>query len=347
MARARNLKPSFFTNEQLADSCPLGRLLFAGLWTLADYKGELEWKPRTIKVQILPWDDCDVNKLAINLDKSGLILFYSDGVKTYINIPNFIKHQNPHKNEREKGSDIPRFSESMRQVIDLKELTINHDKSGVKQESSASAPAPSSLLLPESPILIPESVTPESQQVAAPQAAGDLLGDPDDSNTDNKKPQKPKAEANFNPDSLIGTMPPALGEWWLKWVSYRRARKLSTKEPTWRLQAANLEEWGKAGLDPCQAIKASIENGWAGLFEPKPKNTGMSNGQSNQPKSPIERFMQQHYPDTGSGFQNDQRPVGGNDGFVRGVVDAELRGGAGQIGAMAPDIIGDFSRTDS
>jgi len=98
MARARNIKPSFFTNEQLADNDPLGRLLFIGLWTLADYNGNLECKPRTIKVQVLPWDDCDIKQLMINLDKSGLIRFYSDSEKLYINIPNFTKHQSPHKN---------------------------------------------------------------------------------------------------------------------------------------------------------------------------------------------------------------------------------------------------------
>lgn len=171
MARARNIKPAFFTNEQLSDSCPLGRLLFIGLWTLADYKGDLEWKEKTIKIQILPWDNCDIKKLAITLDKSGLIRFYSDGDRMLINIPNFIKHQNPHKNEKEKGSDICAYSEGMRQVIDLNELTINRDKSRLKPEYSYSDRADSLLLNPDS--LSIESVIPESQQVAqiTPQAA--------------------------------------------------------------------------------------------------------------------------------------------------------------------------------
>jgi hypothetical protein len=161
MARARNIKPAFFTNEQLSDSCPLGRLLFIGLWTLADYKGDLEWKEKTIKIQILPWDNCDINSLAITLDKSGLVRFYSDGIKTLLHIPNFVKHQNPHKNEKEKGSDIPTYCESMRQAIDLKGLTINRDKSGLKPEYSHSDRADSLLLNPYS--LNP--VIPQSQQV--------------------------------------------------------------------------------------------------------------------------------------------------------------------------------------
>ena len=166
MARARNIKPAFFTNEQVSDNCPLGRLLFIGLWTMADYKGDLEWKEKTLKIQILPWDECSVKELAINLDKSGLIRFYSDGNKIYLNIPNFEKHQNPHKNERDKGSEIPVFTNEGRQLVDLKGFTINRDLSGLKPECSHSDRADSLLLIPDSPILIPESVNHESQQVA-------------------------------------------------------------------------------------------------------------------------------------------------------------------------------------
>jgi hypothetical protein len=155
MARARNIKPSFFTNEQVSDNCPLGRLLFIGLWIQADYKGDLEWREKTLKIQLLPWDNCSLKELAINLDKSGLIRFYSDGNKIFINIPNFEKHQNPHKNEKERGSDIPAYSDEMRQLIDLKGLTINRDKSRAVPECSHSDPADSLLLIPDSPILNP------------------------------------------------------------------------------------------------------------------------------------------------------------------------------------------------
>ena len=119
MARSRNIKPGFFRNEELAELPFETRLLFIGLWTIADYKGDLEWRPGRIKAQLLPYDDCDIKRLAINLDKSGFVRFYSDGEKIYLNITNFVKHQNPHKNERESGSDIPAFSDTMRQVIDL------------------------------------------------------------------------------------------------------------------------------------------------------------------------------------------------------------------------------------
>ena len=57
MARARNIKPALFTNDTLAENDALGRLLFIGLWTIADFKGDVEWRPKRVKAQVLPYDD--------------------------------------------------------------------------------------------------------------------------------------------------------------------------------------------------------------------------------------------------------------------------------------------------
>jgi hypothetical protein len=164
MARARNIKPAFFSNDLLAEIDPVGRLLFIGLWTIADFKGDIEWREKRIKAQVLPYDNCDVKDIAINLDKLGFIRFYSDNGTTYINIINFTKHQNPHKNEREKGSEIPAYTEFMRQAIDLKGLTINRDLSGLNQDENGTNPADSLILNPESLSLNPLSLTPQSSK---------------------------------------------------------------------------------------------------------------------------------------------------------------------------------------
>lgn len=107
MARARNIKPGFFKNEFLAEIPPLGRILFAGLWTLADRDGRLEDRPKRIKSEILPYDNCDVDKLLDQLAKSSeqFIIRYSADGKGYIAIPKFSEHQHPHM--REGASKIP------------------------------------------------------------------------------------------------------------------------------------------------------------------------------------------------------------------------------------------------
>ena len=170
MPRARNLKYSFFENDELADLNPLARLLFIGMWTIADYKGDFEWRKRKVKKQILPYDDCNISELAINLDKSGFIRFYSDGEKIYCRVVNFEKHQHPHKNEREKGSDIPAYTEDMRQLIDFKGLEINLDKSGLNRNNSASARADSLNLIPDSCNPNPDSLNPNPEPSPPPKS---------------------------------------------------------------------------------------------------------------------------------------------------------------------------------
>lgn len=105
MARSRNIKPGFFLNEELAEIEPLGRLLFAGLWTIADREGRLEDRPRRIKAAVLPYDDCDVDHLLNELYKQKFIIRYEVDGARYIQITNWHKHQNPHC--KEKPSTIP------------------------------------------------------------------------------------------------------------------------------------------------------------------------------------------------------------------------------------------------
>ena len=105
MARARNLKPGFFTNELLAECPPLARLLFQGMWCHADREGRLENRPKKLKAEILPYDDCDVPELLRALESRGFTRLYTAGNCQYIQIVNFTKHQNPHP--REPKSEIP------------------------------------------------------------------------------------------------------------------------------------------------------------------------------------------------------------------------------------------------
>lgn len=99
MARARQLKPSFFTNEALSALPSSARLLFSGLWTIADREGRLEDRPSRIKVELLPYDRVKVDGLLGKLHDAGFIVRYESGGNRYIQIVNFAKHQNVHPNE--------------------------------------------------------------------------------------------------------------------------------------------------------------------------------------------------------------------------------------------------------
>ena len=108
MSRIRYLKPGFFTDDDLGDCSPLARLLFAGLWTIADREGRLEDRPRRIKAQLLPFDDGSAEPLLRELAAHGnppLIVRYRVGDRDYIAIPGWHNHQKPHS--KELSSVIP------------------------------------------------------------------------------------------------------------------------------------------------------------------------------------------------------------------------------------------------
>jgi len=105
MARARNIKPGFFRNADLAELPVEARLLFIGLWTMADRAGRMEDRPKQIKMELMPADSVDFDALLGQLESIGMIQRYEVDGKRYLYVVNFAKHQNPHRDE--KASTLP------------------------------------------------------------------------------------------------------------------------------------------------------------------------------------------------------------------------------------------------
>jgi hypothetical protein len=163
--RSRNIKPSFFKNEDMGGLPPIARLLFIGLWCLADREGRLEDRPKRIKAELFPYDNVNIDDMLNKLAAARFIIRYrameklpaqsdiasgaaeilpaNDGIRSeavdnrYIVIPKFKIHQNPHKNEAASILPAPGNFDTIR-------------------EDSASAPADSLLLIPDSLLLIPD-----------------------------------------------------------------------------------------------------------------------------------------------------------------------------------------------
>ena len=141
---------------------PLTRLLFIYLWMLADREGRLEDRPKRIAAQALPYDrSADVDAMLDELASTGFIKRYQVNSDKFIQIVNFVKHQNPHGTE--KDSEIP----DENGVTTVYERTKNGyakeakhiDNSGLtvkKQNDNA--------LIPDS--LIPDSLIPDSVREA-------------------------------------------------------------------------------------------------------------------------------------------------------------------------------------
>ncbi len=139
--RIRTIKPQFFKNDELAELPMSARLLFIGLWTLADSEGRLEDRPRRIRAEIFPFDNIDADDLLSRLQSAGFIIRYTSssggqntergfGEMKVIQIVNFRKHQRITGSEAESESDFP---------PPPLPLTVHDEETPVLQESALEA----------------------------------------------------------------------------------------------------------------------------------------------------------------------------------------------------------------
>ncbi|HFZ1174431.1 TPA: hypothetical protein ACIJT4_001642 [Klebsiella oxytoca] len=184
MARSRNIKPGFFTNDELAECHPLGRLLFAGLWTIADKEGRLDDRPKKIKAMLLPFDEADCDALLQQLNDHKFIIRYRVNGECYIQISNWKKHQNPHC--KEAASEIPAPIENDKSTgqEQCKEDTEEEKKDSESSQDVENKGAPelhgtsmvresveNSLNPADSLNLIPDSLNPDPDSLDNTQAA--------------------------------------------------------------------------------------------------------------------------------------------------------------------------------
>lgn len=97
MARIRSLKPEFWADEDLAELPRDARLLYMGLWNLADEHGRLRGDARYVKGQLLPYDD-DLPPSAVDgllnlLHRTGKALRYRANGRPYVYLPTLARHQ--------------------------------------------------------------------------------------------------------------------------------------------------------------------------------------------------------------------------------------------------------------
>ena len=235
MSRARNIKPGFFKNDLLAECHPLARILFAGLWCEADREGRMEDRPKRLKAECLPYDECDINDLLGQLAERGFIDRYVVEGQAYIQIPQFSEHQNPHV--RESASSIPAKPDSRHNLGSAKvvpEQVQAPDEASQGDDEHGTGPADSSSLIPLSP----------SQSPPAPGCASAHEPTPEDGQLPSGV--KPEAWANFR-------------------LQLADDRKLSiSRVKTALLQLHRIVE---AGKDPNKVLEAAVMRGMRDLDE--------------------------------------------------------------------------------
>lgn len=172
MARARTIKGEAFRHEGLGELSPLHRWLFAGLWTIADREGRLEDRPRRIKIEVLPWDDCDCDRLLSDLEAAGFIVRYEADGKRAIAIPSWREHQHPHPKEQPSTIPAPSASKKPRQSRPEDGPSRNEDVSSREKVMPCRAGSSGSSVPSESEIR--DLRSPSATQRGAPPSAAPL-----------------------------------------------------------------------------------------------------------------------------------------------------------------------------
>jgi hypothetical protein len=112
MARIRTIKPDFFRHEllqdlEIANPGKYPMMVFQGLWGHCDSKGRFEWRPRQLKLDILPFIPFDMAETLAILAAANMVKRYVVDGKMYGEIPTFEKHQRLSGKELTDGEKHP------------------------------------------------------------------------------------------------------------------------------------------------------------------------------------------------------------------------------------------------
>lgn len=81
----------------MAQLSPLARILYMGLWCIADDEGRGRYHPKQIEGEVFPHEDVDIRALLGELEDMGRIVVYKVGAESYFNIPKFTTYQHPNR----------------------------------------------------------------------------------------------------------------------------------------------------------------------------------------------------------------------------------------------------------
>ena len=115
MARIRNVKPEFFRHEllqELESQHPEAKpmLIYIGLWTQSGKNGVFLWKPKQLKLDLLPYVDFNIEASLSMLEKYGFIVQFEQNGKKYGYVPKFILHQAISTREKQAKAPFPDYT---------------------------------------------------------------------------------------------------------------------------------------------------------------------------------------------------------------------------------------------
>lgn len=277
MPRIRTIKPELARHEDLyqlerTTGLPI-RFAWALLPTICDREGRFKWRPRDLKLDILPYDEFDFSRVLDAWLTRGQLVKYRVGREWYGWLPTFRKHQSI--NNKEPPSSLPSI-EDAEEVEDFRNQQ-HADATPTREQRDDDACATREQRVGGDASLEGKGREGEVREPHASATRGDegqppnpkLNGHPvDPVNVDHgvggKAGRKPAKE---RPPELHASLPL---DAWEEWLTRRRQKRWPCDNVTLTKQLNVLSRF-----DPetqRRIIDDSLNAGWQGIFEPKNKS---------------------------------------------------------------------------
>jgi hypothetical protein len=123
MARIRTIKPEFPQSESIGRLSRNARLLYVNLITTVDDAGRARGSSRMLASLLYPYDNDApglIEGWLQELEQEGIARRYEFEGSTYLDLPNFLKHQ---KIDKPSQSRLPKFEDGSRVVAKPREVS--------------------------------------------------------------------------------------------------------------------------------------------------------------------------------------------------------------------------------
>lgn len=258
MARARNIKPGFYKNDELAECSVWARFIFPGLWMLADREGRLEDRAKRIKGELLPFDSQEVEPLLVELEERGFIRRYAFSGKRCIQIVNFTVHQAPHGTE--KDSDLPDENGF---------LTVNERaKGGFVTGKVAVTPYKNPLVNGATPVIDPPAAIPINGATPVKNSVSNALNPESGFLNPESLYLLPPTGGGDEPEKPKPEYPPGFVRFWDAWPANDRKQAKGKCFDAWR--KAGAERVAELVIDHVLSLKSSAWIKDGGQYVPAP-----------------------------------------------------------------------------
>lgn len=120
MARKRMIDPSIWQSEDFGKLSNLAKIVFIGLFSLADDEGRGRANPMYLKSNLFPYNEdmrsADIEKALLEISSNMSVIFYSCDGSSYYSLLSWYTFQ---KIEKPTNSKLPAFDENSKEIYRL------------------------------------------------------------------------------------------------------------------------------------------------------------------------------------------------------------------------------------